>query len=84
MLTRARNPNIKCAARYVLRGITVASEWLPGGDGGGFDRFLAHVGLRPSERHSLDRIDNDAGYMPGNVRWATQAEQVRNRAVMRR
>lgn len=84
MLTRARNPNIWCASRYVLRGITVAPEWLPGGDGHGYERFLAHVGPRPSEKHSLDRIDNDAGYVPGNVRWATQAEQVRNRAVSRR
>lgn len=78
MLTRGRNPNAKRADRYVLRGITVCDEWLPGGDGKGFDRFLAHVGSKPSPKHSLDRIDNDSGYRPGNVRWATQSEQMRN------
>lgn len=78
MLTRGRNPNATRADRYVLRGITVCDEWLPGGDGKGFERFLAHVGSKPSPKHSLDRIDNESGYRPGNVRWATQSEQMRN------
>jgi hypothetical protein len=43
-----------------------------------FDAFLAHIGPRPSPAHSLDRIDNNRGYMPGNVRWATRKEQQRN------
>lgn len=80
MLTRGRNPNATRADRYVLRGITVCDEWLPGGDGKGFERFLACVGRKPSPKHSLDRIDNDSGYRPGNVRWATQSEQMRNRS----
>lgn len=78
MLTRGRNPNIKAADRYVLRGITVCDEWCPGGDGKGFERFLGHVGLKPTRHHSLDRIDNEKGYEPGNVRWATKREQVNN------
>lgn len=80
MLTRGRNPRIGHAARYVLRGITVASEWLPGADGFGFERFLSHVGPKPSPAHSLDRINNDRGYEPGNVRWATQQEQALNQS----
>lgn len=80
MLTRGLNPNIKRADRYVMRGITVCDEWLPGGDGKGFERFLAHVGTKPSPKHSLDRINNDDGYRPGNVRWATAREQVLNRS----
>jgi hypothetical protein len=40
--------------------------------------FLNEVGLRPSSKHSLDRIDNDKGYEPGNLRWATRKEQMRN------
>lgn len=80
MLTRGRNPNISHADRYVKRGITVADEWLPGGDGKGFERFLDHIGRKPSKKHSLDRIDNDKGYEPGNVRWATQKTQSLNRS----
>jgi hypothetical protein len=80
MLTRGRNPNIKRSDRYVMRGITVCDEWLPGKDGQGFKNFLAHVGPKPSPKHSLDRIDNDKGYEPWNVRWATAHEQVNNRS----
>jgi hypothetical protein len=51
----------------------VCAEWKD------FAVFLAHVGPRPSAKHSLDRIDNARGYEPGNVRWATLSEQARNR-----
>lgn len=61
--------------RYYARGIRVAAEW-HGREG--FARFFAHIGPRPSAAHSLDRIDNDRGYEPGNVRWATRSEQQRN------
>lgn len=60
---------------YGGRGISVSSDWQ--GEGG-FDRFLAHIGPRPSVKHSVDRIDNSRGYEPGNVRWATQQQQCRN------
>lgn len=83
MLTRGRNPNHIHAHRYALRGIGVADEWLPGADGQGFARFFAHVGPRPSHRHSLDRIDNDRGYEPGNVRWASPIEQALNKSSTR-
>ena len=43
------------------------------------ERLLSDVGQRPSEAHSLDRINNDGHYEPGNVRWATRREQQRNR-----
>jgi len=43
-----------------------------------FEQFFAEVGFKPSPQHSLDRIDNDGPYGPGNVRWATPEEQIRN------
>lgn len=43
-----------------------------------YDNFLADVGRRPSDKHSLDRIDPTRDYEPGNVRWASRAAQSRN------
>jgi hypothetical protein len=80
MLTRAKNPKIARAKHYSGRGIGVATEWDSGGDGRGYERFLAHIGPKPSPGMSVDRRDNDRGYEPGNVRWATTAEQVRNKS----
>lgn len=45
---------------------------------GGFERFLACVGPRPSKKHTLDRIDPHGIYEPGNIRWATLKVQRRN------
>ncbi len=58
----------------IWRGITVCDEWRED-----FNAFLAHIGRRPSPSHSLDRINNDGNYEPGNVRWATKREQGLNR-----
>lgn len=73
---RCLNPNNPEYPNYGGRGITVCDRWLHG-----FENFLADVGLRPTHRHSIDRVNNDRGYEPGNVRWATAAEQARNRRV---
>ena len=45
----------------------------------GVQWVLDTLGPRPSAQHSLDRIDNDRGYEPGNLRWATRSEQARNK-----
>lgn len=44
-----------------------------------FEAFNADVADPPTRAHTLDRIDGDKGYVPGNVRWATRKEQARNR-----
>ena len=62
---------------YPDRGIVVCPEWRT------FEVFLSHVGPRPSPEHSLDRINNDGNYEPGNVRWATRKEQARNKSSSR-
>ena len=61
---------------YGGRGIRVFAEWR---GRGGFERWLRHIGPRPSESHSIDRINNNRDYEPGNVRWATDAQQSRNK-----
>lgn len=75
MLKRCRNPKNSQYSNYGGRGITVCPEWSD------FTRFLADVGPRPQQgrRHSLERINNELGYFAGNVKWATAAEQHRNK-----
>lgn len=76
MKKRCLNPAHKSYPSYGGRGITVCEEWRDD-----FAAFFAHIGPRPSASHSLDRIRNDDGYMPGNVRWATRSVQMSNRRV---
>lgn len=80
MRYRCFNPRCEDFARYGGREITVAPEWC---GRGGFERFLAHIGLKPEPKrlYSLDRIDPDGNYEPGNVRWATAAEQRANQST---
>jgi hypothetical protein len=60
---------------YGGRGIRVCDAWI---GPNGFAPFYQHMGPRPGPDFSLDRIDNDGNYEPGNVRWATHATQSNN------
>lgn len=64
------NPNYK---DYGGRGITICAKW------GRFIGFLEDMGLRPSARHSIERVDNEKGYHKDNCYWAISVQQANNK-----
>lgn len=76
MIQRCENPNLRSYANYGGRGIKVCDRWK--GEQG-YQHFIADMGRRPSDKHSLDREDVNGDYTPDNCRWADDKTQQRNR-----
>lgn len=79
MRARCYRPTYEHYKDYGGRGITVCDQWRDS-----FVTFYAHIGQKPSSKMSLDRIDNNGNYEPGNVRWATKSQQRRNQRYLGR
>lgn len=75
MRRRCRAKHRREYASYGKKGITFVPEW------NDFWVFITDMGPRPTDEHSIDRIDNYKGYSKDNCRWATRQQQTDNRRI---
>lgn len=77
MKNRCRNPKQDSYKSHGARGIKVCERWEK------FSAFYEDMGPRPNADYSIDRINNDGNYEPGNCRWATIFQQSVNKGLMK-
>lgn len=73
MIRRCTNRNDQAYERYGGRGIKVCKQWME------FENFLKDMSEKPTDKHQIDRIDNNGNYCKSNCRWATRKQQQRNK-----
>lgn len=76
MIERCYNQKCEEYKNYGARGIIVCDTWLES-----FSNFITDMGLKPSQKHSIDRVDNNGIYEPGNCKWSTPLEQSNNTRI---
>lgn len=76
MKDRCLNPRCGAFSNYGERGVLIYDPWIES-----FQAFIEHIGPKPAASYSLDRIDCNGHYEPGNVRWAPVEVQTANRRV---
>jgi len=74
MNQRCHNPKNKDYPNYGGRGIFVCDLWRES-----YEAFMMYIGKKPTPAHTIERLDVNVGYQPGNVTWATRDERARNK-----